>query len=181
MARLCAVCSGGQREVIDAALLAGTTSVAALAALYGYSESSVRRHGRNHLVKMGLWSRRAAEDATPSDLIGHLTRILEDVAAVRADAVERGDHRTLLTASRESRATVEVLLTRLGVDDVSVGRDLEDLDLLIAGIQKASWAHPAVAANLAASLRELGDEHTSVALDALAAKATDRQKKREIE
>ena len=49
MPRRCTICDHPQHEAIDAALVAAHSSNLALAALYGVSESALRRHQKRHL------------------------------------------------------------------------------------------------------------------------------------
>jgi hypothetical protein len=113
MARSCTVCAHVDRDIIDGALVASSTSNRRIAAQYALSENAVRRHARRHLPASLTVAAGAAEAAKADDLLDRLATLDAFVDDVLVAAAADGAHGMVLRAVREARAGVE-LRARLG-------------------------------------------------------------------
>lgn len=108
MARICTVCSHPQRLSIDTALALVQASNRRIAAQFGLVETSVRRHGADHLPD-ALARAECARVLQADDLLGQVGEMREHALDILATAEASGDLRTALAAIREARACLELL------------------------------------------------------------------------
>ncbi len=113
MPRTCTICEHPKREAIDRALV-GETSNLSVSALFGVSESAVRRHKGNHLPAKLVLAEKAAEVADADNLLGQVGDLQRRTMAVLEAAELSHEHRTALAAIREARSNLELLAKLLG-------------------------------------------------------------------
>lgn len=109
MARPCTICTHPQRAELDAALAIGTESNRALAAKYGVTERSLRRHAESHLPAQLVKAQEAREVAQADDLLAQVQGLQGRTLAILKTAEEQADLRTALAAIREARGNLELL------------------------------------------------------------------------
>lgn len=71
MPRACTICAHPERDVIDAALVAGE-AFRRVAARYGVTEQAIRRHRKAHLPEALIKARQAEESARADNLLAQL-------------------------------------------------------------------------------------------------------------
>ena len=106
MARTCGVCVHPDRQLIDAATVAGTPN-RRIATQYGLTEAAVRRHRTSHLPARLAKAKDAADIAEAGSLLDQLHALRRRALCIleRAEAVD--DLRAALLAIREARGTME--------------------------------------------------------------------------
>lgn len=109
MPRTCTVCAHLQRSEIDRALTESTPN-RRIAAQYGVSEQSVRRHRADHLPGHVARAKEAERVADADDLLGHLRALRLRTMNLLDRAEAAGDYRTALQGIREARSCVALLL-----------------------------------------------------------------------
>jgi hypothetical protein len=114
MPRRCSVCTHPEVEKINAALVAGDSSFLAIAALFGVSDSALRRHKKNHLPATLARAQDAAEVAQADDLLGQVKELRDKAYGILLKAEAAGELRTALAAIREARGCLELLARLLG-------------------------------------------------------------------
>jgi len=114
MPRRCTVCVHPERESIDKALITGDSAFLALSALFGVSDSALRRHAKKHLPATLAQAQDAAEVAQADDLLGQVKELRDKAYGVLSKAEAAGDLRTALAAIREARGCLELLAKLLG-------------------------------------------------------------------
>lgn len=108
MGRVCKTCAHPERPAIERALVCGDSN-RSIAARYGLSEASVRRHKADHLPEEMT---KAADSERVADAEGLLQQVQELQAAtlrVLQRAEDGGDMRTATLAVREARGNLELL------------------------------------------------------------------------
>jgi hypothetical protein len=113
MPRSCTLCEHPDREAIDRHLV-GDSSNLSVSALFGVSESAVRRHKANHLPAKLVMAQAAEEVAQADDLLGQVRDLHARTLAILEAAEEASQHRTALSAIREARSNLELLAKLLG-------------------------------------------------------------------
>jgi hypothetical protein len=120
MPRRCTVCEHHEREAIDRALV-GETSNLSVSALFGVSESALRRHRGNHLPAKLAKAHEAEEVAHADGLLADVRSLQARTLAVLEAAELSHEHRTALAAIREARSNLELLAKLLGELDERPG------------------------------------------------------------
>jgi hypothetical protein len=122
MSRACTVCSHPRRRAIDGMLVGGVSN-RRVAATFGLTETSVRRHLDAHVSAMLRQTAQGEKEADELKLAGDLSaqiRQIRDRAALLLQKSEAaGDNRTALSAIRELFRGVELLARMSG--DISEG------------------------------------------------------------
>jgi len=137
----CGTCTSPDRDEIENAIMSGQ-QLRSVARHHEISESSLRRHVRAHLMP-GI--RKAAELGQESKAITYLERLselLEDIASVRASAMETGSYRNALGAIDAESKLILLLAKRFGVDDTAVTAELRELDFYRHTLGRVSLEHP---------------------------------------
>lgn len=109
MARPCTICTHPQREAIDRALAAGTESNVAIAAKFGVTERSLRRHAETHLPKALVKAQEAREVAQADDLLAQVKRLQIVTMNILRIAYDAQDLRTALQAVGQARQNLELV------------------------------------------------------------------------
>ena len=175
MARLCTVCFHSDSAKINAELASGV-GVATISSQTSISESALRRHTTNHLGHLLIRDGGMSDTTTTTDLIDRLQLALDDVDRVRASALATGRGELVLKAAAQTRALIDTMMARLGIDDIESARLIQEARDLARAVAKATRLEPGVGLAVA---RELGaistDQTTADALTAMAV-AVKRQK-----
>ena len=108
MPRACSTCQHPERAAIDRAL-AGGASNRRVAALYGVSEASIRRHKSNHLARKLVLAEKAAVVAEADNLLDRLEALQSRTLAILEAAEQERDHRMALAAIAQARRNLEVV------------------------------------------------------------------------
>ncbi len=138
MPRICTICEHHEREAIDLALV-GETSNLSVSALFGVSESAVRRHKGNHLPATLVKAKEAEEVAHADDLLADVRSLHHRTLAILEAAELSSEHRTALAAIREARSNLELLAKLLGelderpVVNLNVSSEWLELRAVIVG------------------------------------------------
>jgi len=153
MARKCSVCTHPKRDVIDNAIVAGT-SYRDIAGRFGLSRSAVERHANGHLPAALVKAREAGEVIHADDLLARVRSLEGKALRILEEAEKTKDHRIALGALKETRGCIELLarmlceLDRQKRERSSEGAfgDLEELtdDELRAIIAGSEASHPLV-------------------------------------
>lgn len=156
MARPCGWCSHPERADLERRVASGE-SIRAVAADAGHSESAAQRHLQNHLgsdlAKTGLLQR-ISEIA---DFTDRLIELVDDSANVRAHAKQSTNPRLLLHAIKEERDTLAFVMQRLGITDVRVIGELQEIRGLARVLGPVlSESDPAVAMAISEGLSDAG-------------------------
>lgn len=107
--RRCSICTHSAHEEIDAALVRGESN-RRIAARYGLSETSIRRHKAEHLPAAIVKAEEAREVARADDLLADLRSLQERTLSILTRAETAGDLQVALRAIREARGNTETLL-----------------------------------------------------------------------
>lgn len=157
MPRSCTICEHPEREAIDRALV-GEASNLSVSALFGVSESAIRRHKANHLPAKLVMARQAEEVAEADGLLSQVQDLQGRALGILDAAEGTGDLRTALGAIREARGNLELLAKLLGeLDDrpvVNVLVSAEWLELR-AVVVDALEAHPEARGAVLRALEEV--------------------------
>jgi hypothetical protein len=155
--RSCTICEHPEREAIDRALV-GEASNLSVSALFGVSESAIRRHKANHLPAKLVMARQAEEVAEADGLLSQVQDLQGRALGILDAAEGTGDLRTALGAIREARGNLELLAKLLGeLDDrpvVNVLVSAEWLELR-AVVVDALEAHPEARGAVLRALEEV--------------------------
>ncbi len=109
MPRTCTVCTHPQRPEIDRALVDGIT-YRMISDRYGLSETSLKRHRKEHLPSHVAKAQEAAKVADADDLLQQLKALRNKAIGILQKAETAGDYRTALQGIREARGCIEVLM-----------------------------------------------------------------------
>ncbi len=155
MPRVCTVCTHGERESIDAALVAGD-SYRSIAERFGTSVAAMFRHRGEHVPAALAQASDAAEVARADTLLDQLGELRADARRIGGKAEDAGDLKTALTGVRELVRIVELTAKLVGeLDDRPQVNVLVAPEWLLvrATLLEALGPHPearqAVAARLA--------------------------------
>ncbi len=144
MPRTCTICQHPRREAIESHLV-GVSSNLSASAVFGVSESAIRRHKANHLPAKLVLAQEAQEVAEAGDLLDQVQDLQARTLAILEAAEREREHRTALGAIREARSNLELLAKLLGQLDerpvVNIHLSAEWLELR-ATIITALDAHP---------------------------------------
>lgn len=163
VAQRCKACTHPESRALDAELLLGIASVAELVERFRLTDSSIRRHRQNHLATTVLLGRRVGENLGVGFLLEELLQIMIDAQQVRRSASLAGRGDLVLKAGAQSRATIEVLLSRLNIDDASVVEQFSAQEALARHTFELVRQVPQVGRELAARLAAAG--HQDLATD----------------
>ena len=108
MPQRCQVCSHPEVSQINEALVADE-SHSVIAARFGVSRFSIRRHNVNHLPVLLVEAQAAERFATAETLIDRLQQLTDEARAIKGKAEASGDLRTALASVRELVRIVELL------------------------------------------------------------------------
>ena len=112
MARSCTICSHPRRRQIDLALIGGIPN-RKVAAQFGLTEASVRRHLEFHVSAMLKQAAQGEKEADELQLAGDLSdqlrQIRDRAASLLRKAETAGDNKTALSACRELCRCIELL------------------------------------------------------------------------
>ena len=163
MPRTCSICGHGQRDAIDAALVANE-AYRHIASRYGTSTTALQRHRAEHLAAGMVKAQAAKEVAQADDLLREVRALRSKAYSLLLAAEKQGDIRTALLGVREARSCLELLGKLLGeLDD----RPQVNLVLapqwpaLVAGLRAVLAPHPAILAQVAAHLLTLEEGQVS--------------------
>lgn len=173
MGRPCTACGTLNLAALNKELLVGTP-VVELAQKYRLSVSALRRHKSEHTSGVLLREVRAAEQMDTGRLVGLLVEGLRDAASVRTVAVMQGRGDLLLKAVRETRATVETLMGKLGLDSSEVAKALQQGDAVTLAVARVTKANPELGRAVIDRLRAEG-EHELADDFALIAERSEQQ------
>jgi transposase-like protein len=110
----CTICTHEERQAIDAALLAGETSLRNIAKHYDTSAAALYRHKGAHLPAAMVKAQEAVEIARADNLLDQVKQIHAVTLSILAQAEKTGELRVALTAVREARGNLELLAKLLG-------------------------------------------------------------------
>jgi hypothetical protein len=149
LSRRCTVCVRGDRAAIDAALLSGTSAIAA-AQVYRLGVDAVERHRKRHVQPATVPPSvaTAAPAATveplalesPQDLVEVQRRLVRHSLATLEAAIASGDNRLQLQANKDCHENLIALGRSYGmfrdetVVNVNVDASTRKLELAIAGM-----------------------------------------------
>lgn len=108
MARVCTVCRHTDRDRIDAALIANSSSLRTLAGSFNVSASALRRHRADHLPATLAKSTSLTAIAKADSLSHYVQELRSQAVALHGRARTAGDLKTELAALRELRALAEL-------------------------------------------------------------------------
>jgi hypothetical protein len=107
MPRRCTVCTHEEHHAINVGLVRGGGN-RRIAAHYGLSESSVRRHRAEHIPELLIQAYEAIERDDAEGLAGELTQVKMDVHRLKEKAEEEGDLRTALLGCDKALKALEL-------------------------------------------------------------------------
>jgi hypothetical protein len=132
MPRLCSTCSHPRRREIDLALIAHSVGYRRIAARFGLSETSVRRHQNTHLRKQIIQSKEARMLASSESLIAEMNRLHSYVVRVLQRGEAAGDDDLVLRGVSQGQRNVETLM-RLG--------PIGEVEARLKALEQRSEAH----------------------------------------
>ncbi|MFE6255133.1 hypothetical protein [Agromyces sp. NPDC057865] len=141
-------------------------AVTALATLHNLSASSLHRHKVRHLPEPA-----EVEDVEISDIGTRVSSLADDLRRERL-AAQASHQRTTATrlAAVELRA-LDMLATRLGIEDTSALEALTDARSLVQAVGRFARTHPIGAAPLIAEIRAADLEDVADQLEAISRKS----------
>jgi len=113
MPRRCTVCDRPDRQAIEAAL--GSTSYRTVAAHYGLSATSLKRHQGSHATRAIAAIARERDELSAKALLERLLGYLETAEEGVESALKAGDRRALAALLKESRELVVTLGKTIGL------------------------------------------------------------------
>jgi hypothetical protein len=113
MPRICTVCTHEDHEMIDRLIVDGFPN-RRIAAQFGLSEQSVRRHKKNHFPATLQASKHIEEITHSSSLIARIERIESMTLSLAEELRERGDLRGAVSSMGELRRIAELLAKTKG-------------------------------------------------------------------
>lgn len=159
MARTCTVCVHPDREAIEDALMSSVAN-RRIAAQYAVSEQAVRRHKASHISATLARATEAGEIARADDLLEQVRDLQARTLAILEAVEYTAEHKTALSAIKESRANLELLLKLSGELDerpqinVLVSAEWLELRAVIIG---ALEAHPQARESVLRAVEGAGD------------------------
>ena len=109
MARKCTICEHPQVDEINRRLIDGKEPNTRIAALFGVTESSLRRHKAEHLPAVLSKAKEAQEITQGDNLLSQVQFLQSKALSILKQAEEAGELRTALTGVREARSCLELL------------------------------------------------------------------------
>ena len=113
MPRTCSVCGHGQREAIDAALVAGEP-YRNIAERFGPSIAALSRHNAAHIPASVAAAKGAAEAAQGGTLLDRLEALTQDARRIGRKAEAAESYPAAIAAIREQARILEILLRVAG-------------------------------------------------------------------
>jgi hypothetical protein len=113
MPRRCSICTHGELEAIDTALVDGEP-YRNIAAQFGISTSALQRHKRTHIPQSLMKAVVAEELMRADDLLAHVSELRKRALSILEEAEREGDLRSALLAIREARGCIELLAKLVG-------------------------------------------------------------------
>ena len=113
MGRTCSVCASPRREEIDHALVSGQESNRRIAAQFGTTESTIRRH-RPHIPPSLLKAADVAEVARSDQLLATMQSLMDEARQTIIEARAAGDQRVRLQAVKTAADVGKTLLQVAG-------------------------------------------------------------------
>lgn len=153
-------------------------AIATLSLQNSISESALRRHSVNHLGHALIQVSDTGDTTTVTDLIDRLQRALDDMDRVRASALATGRADLVIKAAAQTRALIDTMMARLGVDDLETVRLVRDAQDLARAVARATRIDPRVGHAIAHELASISTDPTTA--DALAAMAVSVERRLEI-
>lgn len=158
MSRSCGWCTSYERASWEARVLKGEPVVSVVGDT-PFSEAAARRHLRLHFRSQMLEQMGGPDAAvTLSDFAERLVELANQSADVAAYARQTNNGRLILHAIAEERNTLQVLMTRLGIDSAETAQlyaDARELGRALAEIVRTSEI-PGLGEELAAALDARG-------------------------
>lgn len=108
MPRTCTICGHPSRKEIDGQIIE-SVAFRRIAAQFGVSETSLRRHAESHLPSLLVRARDAEQVADAGSLLDRLQALERRAMGLLSKAEGSGDLRTALAGIREARACLETL------------------------------------------------------------------------
>ena len=177
MARLCTVCFHSDSAQINVSLASGI-AVATISSQTTISESALRRHTANHLGNLLVRDGVMSDTTTTPDLIDRLQHALDDVDRVRASALATGRGELVLKAAAQTRALIDTMMARLGIDVIESAQLLREAKDIARAIGVATRLEPGIGHAVARELGAISTDQTNA--DALKAMATSVEQQRVI-
>lgn len=109
MPRVCTICAHRERAAIDEALATRTGSLRSVAAQFGVSLTSLRRHAETHLPAQLVRAAEAQEVAHGGSLLAQVHHLHARALALLATAESANDRTGAIQAIREARGCIELL------------------------------------------------------------------------
>lgn len=164
--RKCSTCVHVHRDEVELALLQGEP-VSVVSRRFGLSSAALRRHLHQHAgpaLKNAVFG---SEGLRASELLDRVLDIADDARGLRMSALEAGNSSAATRAGDAELRALDALTRRLGVDDTELIEQLRALEILAIAVGRAARKNPAVATEVAASLRRLGDQESARDLESL--------------
>lgn len=108
--RTCSICVHPQRHEIDRALIGRDSSLRDIEGQFGVSRSALSRHKREHLLRILRESEETERLQLKGELLDQVELLKEEAWSIKEQARTAGNLPTALTAIREARASIELLL-----------------------------------------------------------------------
>lgn len=179
MPRNCIACSHPQRPALDAELVAGAR-MADVSRAFDVSVSALNRHKQNHLTTI-LRSLVASDTFQTTDLIERLAASLNDLSAIRAQALASGNSASVIRAAAVSNSLISTLLDRMGIDDLSVAQELVTANKIFEATARAMRREPAFGLLLAEQLKYVGVHDEAHAIETTSRQLIRERADREIQ
>ncbi len=161
MALHCLSCTHEQRELIDRALVDGS-SVRDVGGRVGISKSAIDRH-KAHVSEKLVRARESREDARADSLWAQVEDLVSTASRLLTKAEKAGNDRVAVSALRETRETLRFLasLTR-------PGEASDELIAIMRVFASELRSRPGVAQAVASRLRALdGNQEAQACADAI--------------
>jgi hypothetical protein len=178
MARLCTVCFHSDSTKINASLASGV-ALATISSQSTISESALRRHSVNHLGHALVRETSVSGTTATTDLIDRLQSALDDVDKVRVSALATGRGDLVIKAAAQTRALIDTMMARLGVDDLETVRLVRDAQNLARAVGRVTRIDPEFGHAVVRELNTLSTD--TITADALTAMAVAAERKRQLE
>lgn len=152
MAISCRVCTSQHQGAIDAALLAGETVASVQRAYPSLTDSSIRRHHKNHVQAKLVAKLGSQPTMNSADLSLRLVSLANDVQAVRNRAVVQNNSSATLRAANSELTILRELINTLGISDTDAVALMAEASALAQAVGQVARDHPDFGRILAAEL-----------------------------
>lgn len=164
MASVCRVCTSQHQGAIDAALLAGETVASVQRAFPAFTDSSIRRHHKNHVQAKLVAKLGAGPTMIVADLGLRLVSLANDVQAVRNRAVVQNNSSATLRAANAELSILKELITTLGIGDTDATALMAEASALAQAVGQVARDRPEFGRLLAAELAQAAPELSATIL-----------------